>query len=60
MVEKRIVTKNRDGEVVKIIEYHDLLADKKRHAAFIRAAFFIGSLVGGLLVAAVFPYVLRF
>lgn len=30
MVEKRIVTKNKVGEVVKIVEHHDLKAETRR------------------------------
>lgn len=34
MVEKRIVTKNKIGEVVKIVEHHDLNAERRAYLGY--------------------------
>ena len=49
MVEKRIVTKNKDGEVIKIIEHHDPNAEQKALDAKWRVGFVEGVIVTALL-----------
>lgn len=60
MVEKRIVTKNRDGEVVKIIEHHDLRAEKNRLGKLIVSAILFGLVIGILITTSVVLYFIRF
>ena len=56
MVEKRIVTKNKAGEVLKIVEHHDLDLERKRRLAEWRFVFCMGMLAGGLLITAFLRY----
>jgi len=60
MVEKRIVTKNKAGEVVKIVEHHDLDAEKRQSQADFRFGVAIGVLASVLVFGVALARFVRF
>jgi hypothetical protein len=48
MVEKRVVTKDKNGEVVNVIEHYDLTLEHKQKMATYRIILCIGLLLGWL------------
>ena len=52
MVERRIVTKNKAGEVIKIVEHHDPNAEHKLRLSYLRFGVAIGSILTALVMLA--------
>lgn len=60
MAGKRIVTKNKDGEVVQIVEEHDLDAEQKHSDARWCYGFALGVLATALIFGFAFARFARF
>ena len=56
MIEKRVVTKDRNGEVVKTVEHHDLTTERKERMAQIKFAFLLGIFVAGIVLNSLARY----